>query len=207
MWITEARAVKRTTPMQTRSEYPNTSPSSSMQLLLLSVVAFSLFLLPQSGRAQTRGGVVPVGQFTNITQDAEHCFGYEVDLWRSGDEIEGVFRACSGLVGDRKTAILEHPSYNAQTGKISFETKVSLGSDYLGTGKQKPSQDVFSFAGRLGSNSLAGTLVHSDTAYESPITSKIPVRMRRNTKDLPSYRSLEEWHSKVTEKEEPANAK
>jgi hypothetical protein len=143
--------------------------------------------------------VIPVGEYSTLHQDGEHCSGYCVDLWRFNGAIHGLFHACAGMVGDMPTGVIERQSYDAKTGRLSFEVRLTLGSDYLGGGRQVPSQDLFSFTGRLSPTELVGTLEKTDKVYADDNVSKESVRLPKQRTLPPAYDSFEQWQGKINE--------
>jgi hypothetical protein len=134
-----------------------------------------------------------VGEYSTMRQDAEHCSGYRVILWKAAGKIYGVFSACSGLVGDIPSGVLEETDYDTRTGALRFQAHLSLGSDYVGGGKQIPSKDVFFFKGRISRRMLRGLLRHVDEAYEKKMPSTMRVTMRQRGVRLKEYGSVESW--------------
>lgn len=146
--------------------------------------------------AQQTAPLVPLGRYTQMHQDGEHCRGFEVDLWRSGTTVYGSLRTCTGLTGDRASGVLEDVHYNATSGALSFTARLSQGSDYLGGGRQVPSQDVYSFRGKLSAQLVTGQMTYIDRVYnKGPAASA--VRLRRDKTALPTFKSEEEWRSQA----------
>ncbi len=139
----------------------------------------------------TGQAVRPLGEFAAMKQDAEHCNGYAVDLWRSEGVVVGVFRACAGLVGDVPEGVIEEGSYVG--GRVRFRARLSVGSDYVGGGKQVASKDVYGFEGRLVAGVLRGALTHVDEAEEKRAPETMRMAMRRQRVRLKGYGSLEAW--------------
>jgi hypothetical protein len=104
-----------------------------------------------------------VGEFSSMHQTSEHAYGYSVQLWRSGNELFGFLSAADGLAGDTPTGLLEDVHFDAATGALSFTAKLSVGSVYLGKGKQEATHDFFTFKGTFQNEKiLSGTLTHAD---------------------------------------------
>jgi len=136
--------------------------------------------------------VAPIGTYSTVRQSGEHCSGYSVDLWRTAGTIRGLFHSCQGLAGDLPAGLIERSSYDEKSGRLSFETRLTLGNDYV-EGREVPSKDLFTFDGRLGAAELAGTLKKIDQVYDDDkgVTERIRLRKQRAT--LPSYPSLDDW--------------
>jgi len=136
--------------------------------------------------------VAPIGTYATLRQAGEHCSGYSIDLWRTEGQIRGLFRSCEGLAGDLPVGLIEPSSYDERSGRLSFETRLTLGNDYVG-GREVPSRDLFAFDGRLGAAELTGTLKKTDQVYadDRGVTERIKLRKQRAA--LPSYPSLDDW--------------
>jgi len=137
--------------------------------------------------------LVPLGSFSSLRQDSEHCNGYSVELWRFGASLRGLFRACAGLAGDIRTGIIGTGSHDQTSGAISFEANLSLGMDYLKGGVETPSKDHFSFIGTLAGDALTGKLARTDEVYPNRKPHVESVRLKRRREKLPSYSSHLEW--------------
>src|SRR5262249_7900271 len=70
---------------------------------------------------------VPLGSYSRLRAGGEHCSGYSVDLGRAAGTIRGLFHACEGLAGDLPPGLIEPSSYDEKSGRLSFETRLTLG--------------------------------------------------------------------------------
>ena len=168
-----------------------------VRICFLLVTVLIAALWTGTSAAQTSGSLLPVGQYGQLHQDGEHCIGYEIDLWRSGAKLYGLWRSCAGLTGDHASAVLEDVVYSAGSGALSFTARLSQGSDYLGGGRQVPSQDVYTFRGRISAGSLRGQLTHTDRVYDGKGSTSAAIQLRREKAELPSYPSEAEWRSQA----------
>lgn len=173
---------------------------SLVKVIPIIAILASILNMPMGAAAfAAEEPVTPVGEYSMLHQDGEHCSGYSVDLWRFNSAIIGLFQACAGMVGDMPTGVIERQFYDARTGRLSFEVRLTLGSDYLGAGRQVPSQDLFSFSGKLSPAELVGTLRKTDQAYADDNVSRENIRLIKQKMLLPTYGSIEQWHSRINE--------
>jgi hypothetical protein len=148
--------------------------------------AVALALLSTAAHAQSasESPVVPIGRFSDMRYHGEHCTGHTLDLWRRDARLLGVMRYCYGLADTLPKGSID----GSVAGKhVTFTTNLSTGSDYLGAGKQVPSQDHWKFAGTLSPTSLAGRITKQDLVYpgQTPGTSKLT--LKREKKSLPRF--------------------
>jgi hypothetical protein len=94
--------------------------------------------------------------------------------------------------------LLEGGSYDLRNGKVRFTARLSLGSDYVGAGKQVASRDVYQFEGRLGGALLRGVLTHVDEAEAKQLPATTRVMMKRQRVRLGGYQSIEAWRRERT---------
>lgn len=160
-----------------------------------------LALLVVVGCAEVAGAdeVVPVGNFSAIRQTGEHCSGYSIDLWRTAGAIRGLFRACRGLAGDLPVGLIERSSYDEKSGRLSFETRLTLGNDYIAGRGEVPSRDLFAFNGRLGPAELIGTLKRTDRVYDDNNDVTEQIRLKKQRDRLPPYPSPDDWQRQADE--------
>jgi hypothetical protein len=138
--------------------------------------------------------VTPLGTYSSITQDGEHCKGYEVALWRGADlSLYGIFRACSGLVGDLRMARISAGRIDPRAETISFEADLSLGMDYVAGGSEIPSRDHFVFDGKFQAGNLAGVVMHSDLVRPTRKPKSASLVLAKRNVSLKSYGTLAEW--------------
>ncbi len=103
-----------------------------------------------------------IGTFSNMTFTEEHAYGSDVELWKCGGELLGLFSHSEGLIGDTPTGILENVSYNPDTRALSFRAKLTIGVSSAGKGISEPSRDLFVFTGFLSKKGLEGKLIWTD---------------------------------------------
>jgi hypothetical protein len=129
-----------------------------------------------------------VGEFSNMRQTSEHAYGYSVELWRSGNELFGFLSDADGLAGDTPTGLLEDVHFDAATGAVSFTAKLSVGSVYLGKGKQEATHDFFTFKGKFQNEKiLSGTLTHADKLQPG----QVPISERLRLVKTDSHSTIE----------------
>ena len=137
-----------------------------------------------------------IGSFSNMRFTEEHQYGAEIQLWKEGGELLGLFSFSEGLIGDTPTGLLEHTKYDPRTGIFSFEARLTTGQHFCTLHKDVPSRDVFSFRGKLSRGSVSGVLKRSDLLHpEAPATEERVVLRRSTGKhaNQADYRSRSEW--------------
>jgi hypothetical protein len=145
--------------------------SSVIQVAILLLLAFS----PVAKASPAPAAVAFVGEFSNLRHTSEHAYGYSVELWRSGNELFGLLSAADGLAGDTPAGLLEDVHFDPATAALSFTAKLSVGSVYLGKGKQEATHDFFTFRGTFQNDKvLSGTLTHADKLQPG----QVPIRER-----------------------------
>jgi|SRR5215471_7587153 len=138
--------------------------------------------------------VKPIGEFSNMRYTAEHAYGYSVQLWQDGDRFLGLFMSAFGLAGDTPTGLLEDVKFNPSTGALSFTARLTVGSAYLGEGRQEPTRDVFTFKGSLHGRLISGTLTHTDRLQPKfpPETKRIQLAKTTNPSMIEAA-TYEQW--------------
>jgi len=137
-----------------------------------------------------------IGSFSNMRFTEEHQYGAEVQLWKEGGELLGLFSYSEGLIGDTPTGLLEHMKYDPGTGNISFEARLTTGQHFCRIHKNVPSHDLFSFRGKLSRSSVSGVLKRSDHLHPETPAPEERVVLRRaigNHTSQADYRSRSEW--------------
>ena len=162
-----------------------------MKFWLASTLAL---LISQPGRfAGEYQNFTTIGSFSNMKFTEEHQYGAEIELWKEGGELFGLFSYSEGLIGDTPTGLLEHTKYDPRTGSISFESRLTTGQHFCRLHKDMPSHDLFGFRGKLSSSSVSGVLKRSDSLHpEAPATEERVV-LRRSIGNQADYRSRSEW--------------
>jgi len=160
-------------------------------------------MLQRAGAAAEAPLVVPVGSFSNISQDAEHCNGYRVDLWTVRDSVLlGVFTACAGLTGDLHRGHVNMGRLDPQTHTIKFESDLSLGMDYAKGGNETPSRDHYVFSGTLGEGKLEGSMAHYDLVHPKREPKSQHVLLNQLKVKFDAYITERDWelvHGKATD--------
>jgi hypothetical protein len=158
--------------------------------LLLSVFGTCQLVV---ARRPNQEAVVPVGEYSDMKIDANHCSGRALQIWKSGDKLYGLFLVCEGLAGDTPTGLLEETKWNPETSQLSFIAHLTIGSDVLESGKQVPSRDEFNFAGTLKENVAEGTLRSVDKAIAGAEPATINVRMSKRKSGMKGFASYRRW--------------
>ena len=169
------------------------------------ILALSL-LLPwgAGGRAdEASPAVTPVGSFSSISQDAEHCTGEALDVWRSGASFLGMFHTCAGITGDTITAVATVKDFDSSAHAVAFEGMLSRGMDYLKGGVQAPSKDHFVFEGTLSGDEITGKLTWTDENYPNHKPKVTTLHLRRQSLQLPAFASQTAWSSYATQHSTP----
>jgi hypothetical protein len=152
-----------------------------------------VLLLGRAAVAELPARVAPVGAFTAIVQDKEHCQGYRVDLWQAGGVPLGLLHVCAGLTGDQITAVADVSQLDLRTGAVAFEANMSLGMDYLKGGTQAASRDHLSFKGKITGSELVGDLTWSNENHPKHRPRTETLHLRRLSEPLPGFSGESEW--------------
>lgn len=105
----------------------------------------------------------PIGEFANFRSTDKHTYKCDVELWRDGDSVIGLFFAAEGFDADMPAGMLENVRFDSRTGALSFTAKLTIaGAIDLPGLRQEPSRDLFEFSGTLKATVLSGTLKRSD---------------------------------------------
>jgi len=150
-------------------------------LVMLSLIAVAL--------GQASRSIIFAGEFSNMRYTEEHAYGYSVQLWREGASVFGLFLASQGLAGDTPTGLLDDLKYDARSGKLSFRTKLTMGTD----ARQEPTHDLFEFDGTLTAQAVSGVLKHGAASE------RINLRKLRPDDALPQPRTYDEWKRQTDE--------
>jgi tetratricopeptide (TPR) repeat protein len=155
-------------------------------------------------RAETYGqrlnssSFAAVGSFSNMRFTEEHQHGSEVQLWREGARLSGLFFHAEGLMGDAPAGLLEDVRWDPKTGTVSFTSKLTTGQHFCKVHKDVPSRDVFSFRGELSDSSLSGVLKRSDALHPEtpPIEEKVALARTSSAEASWSlYGSRSDWEA------------
>ena len=158
---------------------------------------------PSAAFAQQTGkpAVEVVGRFTNMRFTEEHAYGYAVELWRHEKTMLGMFLASEGLEGDTPAGRLENVNFDAKTGALSFEAKLTIGVVYSKEHDGVPSRDLFCFTGVLKGNQLRGRLERLDMleSRPTPKPEQIVLRGKGSASGMLAYKSYADWKEAIDE--------
>lgn len=158
------------------------------RLLRLAAIASAVLCLgtaPPRRQAAPRppacpGPVRVVGAFSNIRATADHAYGYEVELWRCGDTIVGLFSFTEGRPTDFDTGTVDDAAFDPRTGKLVFNA-------YVGQ---------YEFSGVLRKDALSGQLTRHAPAGLPSNDTKEDIVLRRSANRtilLSEYPTYDEW--------------
>ncbi|MCL4501368.1 MAG: hypothetical protein M1438_05865 [Deltaproteobacteria bacterium] len=140
--------------------------------------------------------VVFLGSFSNMRATAEHQYGAEVQLWQQGSDLFGFLSYANGLKGDTPTGLLEDLKYEPETGKLSFQAKLTMGRHYCNLHRGVSSHDLFTFQGILTPAALSGDLQLLDALHpeKQPQGKKVVLRkIAWNGGFQTDYQSWSQW--------------
>jgi len=171
-----------------------------MKIWLRFILGLMIFTLT-SAYAQTNQTSLPVeevGDFSNMRFTEEHQYGYEVRLWKQGDNFFGLFSASAGLAGDTPTGLLEKISFVPSSGKLSFTARLTTGMTFVHD-KETPSHDLFEFDGLLNGHSVSGNLKHQDMLFPAlkPEIEKIKLQRQPTEATEPMPATYLEWRHEL----------
>jgi hypothetical protein len=171
---------------------------------LLLVIAAAIVIAPGATSQSAGPPVTVIGDFSNLRFTEEHAYGYSVQLWRQGTNnqttVFGLFMASEGLAGDTPAGNIENVQFDAGSGKLSFQAKLTLGVELDDTGRQQPSRDFFEFKGVLQPTELVGTVRHSDRRHPQVPAAAEQVTLKRQeheSADMPAPRDYRDWQTSV----------
>jgi len=164
------------------------------RLRILTTLAVACSLLAQE-RSDRR--IQPVGAFSNMRFTEEHAYGTTVELWRDGISLIGLLLVSEGLQGDTPTGILENVKFDARTGALSFNAKLTTGMLMLPGDKEQPSLELFQFTGALKPALLTGTLKRSDLRQPSHPASEERVQLKSQPQATVAATTYGEWLREV----------
>jgi hypothetical protein len=143
--------------------------------------------------------VEPVGSYSSIRQDSEHCQGEKLDVWRAGNVFMGLFSTCAGLSGEPTTAIATISEFNPPAGAVAFETRLSRSMNYLAGGIEVPSRDHVTFKGNLAGDAISGTItwVYENYPTHAPTTEN--VRLVQAAPELPRFSTEAQWRERASQ--------
>jgi hypothetical protein len=117
------------------------------------------------------------GTYSNIRYSGEHDSGYEVQLWKYNGHLYGFLTVANGMIGDTPVGVLDHVTWDAKTGKLVFDAKLTTG--YLDDKGKVPAKDLFKFDGVLTARLLSGKLSLLDGYHpDQPPSSVVALRLK-----------------------------
>ena len=180
--------------------------------------AFSILTVLLCSMLPLRAQVVAAGTYTNMRYTTEHCQGYSVQLWngngngngngkaKAGDQMYGLLRVCDGPTGDTPVGLMEHVRWNAGTGELAFDAKLTTGMQVTGTDAahmgETPEKDFFRFEGKLTGHVLSGRMTHEDRTADKVSTSSKVLQLRLDRTDKPDpnqYATAQDWLASNTD--------
>ncbi len=114
----------------------------------------------------------PLGSFRNVrsSDGGEHCSGYSMQMWKSGQRVIGLLDIHQGLCGDPPCGVIQDVWLDPKTGRLKFSSEIG---------------ERWQFVGRLAGDAVVGTLNGK------------PVRLARDRDSPPAEfgpnRSLAAW--------------
>ena len=118
------------------------------------------------------------GRFSNMKFTAEHQYGSEVALWKTGNVLIGHFLRSEGLAGDTPTGLIENVKYDPESGGIGFQAKLSMGDHYCIEHKGVPSRDIFLFKGILKGKIMSGVIKQLDALHDNELVTTEKVQLK-----------------------------
>jgi hypothetical protein len=163
-------------------------------MMRCTIFIFAIFTMLCGSAVAARAQMVPAGDYTNMHYYAENgeCLGYDLELWKMNGQLYGTLSYCAGLAGDTPTGYLDHLVWDAKTGKLTFDAKLSIGSDGYG----KYSKDFYQFSGKLTAKLLRGKLTHQDMGATPPTAEAETVTLKldkADTRTMTTYPTHDAW--------------
>jgi hypothetical protein len=146
--------------------------------------------------------IIKMGAFSNRRYDAEHAYGYSVQLWREQNRVFGFLLWSRGLKEDTPTGLLEDVRYDPRTGQLTFFARLTTGLFSNRQFSMVPSRDVLRFKGLLKGRNIIGTLeiANALTPTEVPRREKIKLKLSEKESEIMiEAQSYSDWSSKADE--------
>lgn len=145
--------------------------------------------------------VTVVGRFTNMRYTEEHAYGYAVELWRHKKLLIGMFLASEGPLGDTPTGLIENVAYDARTGALTFQARLTTGVVYSKEHDGVPSRDLFRFTGNLKGSRLRGRLERYDllNPHAAPAAEQVTLPREKSASDMTAFDNFSEWKEAADE--------
>lgn len=137
-----------------------------------------------------------VGSFSSMEFTEAHQYGSEVQLWKEGSNLLGLFSYSEVSSEILRPVCLRIRSMIQRTGEISFKAKLTTGQHFCEVHNDVPSHDLFSFRGKLSDSSISGLLKRSDALHpEDPPTEEKVVlkKLSGDEANQTHYGSRSEW--------------
>ena len=154
--------------------------------------AISLALLAASAYAD----VTVVGAYSNRVVTDVRAQGYDIQLWKDGDQYFGFFLSAGGLADNIPLGTLDNLRVDPTAKTISFQTKMSVGRSSLDGETWEPTRDMYQFSGTLFPDQISGDLVHVDELLPDTPATHEDVKLYRNREEeqsLPTFTSYQQW--------------
>ena len=137
-----------------------------------------------------------LGAYSNFRFTQEHQYGAQVELWKDGSSLVGLFFYSEGLMGDVPAGPLEKIEFAPATGKITFSAKLTRGEHSCRAHNNVPGRDLYHFEGVLTAASITGILKHADGLHpeQAPTEEKI-VLQKLEAASIIQYQNREEWEN------------
>jgi hypothetical protein len=89
-------------------------------------LAMAFVILCESATAASSGEQLELlGRFDNVgTGEGEHCDGHSLNLWNARGRVIGLLHRHEGLCSDPRCAVIDAPSLDAATGRLSFSARI-----------------------------------------------------------------------------------
>jgi hypothetical protein len=151
----------------------------------------------EAGQSQR---LTALGAYSNFRFTEEHQYGAEVQLWRDGTAVIGLFSYADGLAGDTPAGTLEKVSFDPGTGRLAFSTRLTTGVHFCLVHHNVPSRDLFVFSGILEGTSVSGTLTRVDSLHpdRAPTTEHV-VLTKTDGGTVGQYETREQWDAAMKE--------
>jgi hypothetical protein len=170
--------------------------------LHLNLLTWNLDSPPSTKYAQSPDSIIKLGAFSNRRYEAEHAYGYTVQLWREQNRMFGFLLWSRGLVGDTPTGLLEDVRYDPRTGQLSFFARLTTGLFSNRQFSMVPSRDVLRFKGLLKGRHIIGTLEVANALTPTEVPSRERIKLRLSEKEsevMIEAQSYNDWKSRADE--------
>ncbi|MCI0614237.1 hypothetical protein L0244_14720 [bacterium] len=99
------------------------------------------------------------------------------------------------MMGDTPTGRLENLIFDPKTGRLSFTTRLTLGSHFCSEHDGAPSRDVFEFEGVFSREAITGTLKQKDTLHPETSATREEITLKKMEEKYfgKIYKNRAEW--------------